>query len=282
MQDLSGRTAVVTGGASGIGRAMALAFAAEGMNVVISDIDADAGATVAAEVAALGVKSLLVQTDVADPESVSELANAAADAFGNVHLVCNNAGVVTFKLAQDMREIDWEWVLDVDLYGVIYGVMAFLPGMLASGEPGHFVNTASIAGIIPGITPGIIAYTAAKHGVVGLSEAMQLDLADTDIGVSVVCPGGVATQIADAGRNRQASYGGPVPLEPIPGENTPHGILQPDELAQDVLAAIREDRLYVLSHPDLQPPLEARYDRLLGAIDDFANSDPRRDPRKDP
>jgi NAD(P)-dependent dehydrogenase (short-subunit alcohol dehydrogenase family) len=276
MQELTGRTAVITGGASGIGRAMALAFAREGMNVVISDINLDAATTVTAEVEALGVKGLAVQTDVADPDSVAQLASAVADAFGNAHIVCNNAGVVTFKLAQDMTDIDWDWVLDVDLYGVIYGVMAFLPGMLASGEPGHFVNTASIAGIIPGVTPGIIAYTAAKHGVVGLSEAMQLDLADSDIGVSVICPGGVATQIADAGRNRQADYGGPVSLEPIPGENTtPHGILQPEELAQDVLAAIRDERLYILSHPDLQPPLEERYQRLFDAIDTFAPLDPR-------
>ena len=267
--------AVVTGGGSGIGRALALAFADEGMHVAIADIDRDAAQAVAAEVESRGAKSLSIATDVADAGSVNDLADAVYAEFGNAHVICNNAGVVTFKLAQDMTDEDWDWVLDVDLYGVVYGVLAFLPRMLAAGEPGHFVNTASIAGVIPGVTPGIIAYTAAKHGVVGLSEAMQLDLADTDIAVSVVCPGGVATRIADAGRNRQPSYGGPLALEPVAGENTPHGILQPDELAQDVLAAIRDKRLYVLSHPDLQPPLEARYHRLLSAIDAFAPLDPR-------
>ena len=275
MDDFEGRTAVVTGGGSGIGKAMALALAHEGMHLAISDIDLAAAQSVAAEVQALGVQALAVKTDVADPGSLSDLANAVYDKFGNAHIICNNAGVVTFKLAQDMTDVDWDWVLDVDLYGVVYGVLEFLPRMLASGEPGHFVNTASIAGIIPAVTPGIIAYTAAKHGVVGLSEAMHLDLADTKIGVSVVCPGGVATRIADAERNRQARYGGPATLEPVPGEGAPHGILQPEVLAQDVLSAIRDKRLYVLSHPDLQPPLETRYARLFGAIDAFAAVDPR-------
>ncbi|MFP6836650.1 MAG: SDR family NAD(P)-dependent oxidoreductase [Pseudomonadales bacterium] len=277
MQDLAGRIAVVTGGGSGIGKALAMAFANQGMHVVISDIDRAAAEAAAGEVQAIGVKALAVETDVVNPDSITELADAVYAEFGNAHIICNNAGVVTFKLAQDMTDVDWDWVLDVDLYGVIYGVLEFLPRMLASGEPGHFVNTASIAGVIPGVTPGIIAYTAAKHGVVGLSEAMQLDLADTDIDVTVVCPGGVATRIADAERNRQARYGGPATLEPIPGDNTPHDILQPDQMAQHVLAAIRDKRLYVLSHPDLQPPLEARYERLFASIDAFASVDPRKE-----
>ena len=280
MQDLAGRIAVVTGGGSGIGKALAMAFANEGMHVVISDIDHAAAEAAAGEVEAIGVKALAIETDVVNPDSITELADAVYSEFGNAHIICNNAGVVTFKLAQDMTEIDWDWVLDVDLYGVIYGVLEFLPRMLAAGEPGHFVNTASIAGVIPGVTPGIIAYTAAKHGVVGLSEAMQLDLADTEIDVSVVCPGGVATRIADAERNRQAHYGGPATLEPIPGENTPHDILQPDQMAQHVLSAIRDKRLYVLSHPDLQPPLEARYERLFASIDAFASVDPRKESNK--
>lgn len=279
MQDLAGRIAVVTGGASGIGRSLALAFAREGMHVAISDIDHAAAQAVASEVEDVGVKALAIQTDVADPGSVADLVSAVYDEFSNAHIVCNNAGVVTFKLAQDMTAVDWDWVLDVDLYGVVHGVLEFLPRMLASGEPGHFVNTASIAGVIPAVTPGIIAYTAAKHGVVGLSEAMQLDLADTEIRVSVVCPGGVATRIADSQRNRQARYGAPEKREPVPGESTPHAVMEPEQLAQHVLAAIRDERLYVFSHPDLQPPLEARYESLFSAIDAFAALDPRKDPK---
>ena len=275
MQDLAGRTAVVTGGGSGIGKALAAAFADQGMHVAVADIDEDAARAVADDVAARGVKSLAVQTDVADPDAVNHLAEVVYQTFDHAHVVCNNAGVATFKPAHELSETDWEWVLDVDLYGVIYGVLAFLPRMLAGGEPGHFVNTASIAGVVPAIIPGIVPYTAAKHGVVGLSEAMQLDLRDTNIGVSVVCPGGVTTQIGQAGRGRQSRYGGPETGGPVPGGGEPVEAMAPEALAALVLAAIRDEHLYVLSHPELQPAMEARYERLFNAIDTFAPLDPR-------
>ena len=275
MQDLADRTAVVTGGGSGIGKALALAFADEGMHVAVADIDENAARAVADDVAARGVRSLAVQTDVADADAVNQLADLVYQTFGNAHIVCNNAGVATFKPTYELSEADWDWVLDVDLYGVIYGVLAFLPRMLAAGEPGHFVNTSSIAGVVPAIIPDIIPYTAAKHGVVGLCEAMQLDLQDTNIGVSVVCPGGVTTRIAQAGRARQSRYGGAETSEPVTGQGEPVEAMAPEALAAQVLAAIRNEHLYVLSHPELQPAMESRYERLFQAIDDFAPLDPR-------
>tara|TARA_B100001971_G_C17763875_1_gene321547 strand:- start:60 stop:545 length:486 start_codon:yes stop_codon:yes gene_type:complete len=159
--------------------------------------------------------------------------------------------------------------------------------MLASGDPGHIVNTGSIAGLLPAGTPGIIAYTAAKYGVVGLTEAMKLDLADTQIGVSVVCPGGVETQIVQAGRNRQSRYGGKVTTEMIENasapqeENTPQDennageLMQPGELALLIIAAVRENELYVVPHSELQPLVEQRFDRLYEAIENFMPIDPR-------
>ena len=267
MQEFRGRTAVVTGGGGGIGKAMALAFAAEGMNVVISDVDMEAAAAAVAEVEAKGVRAIAVKTDVSDRASVQELADATQREFGATHVLCNNAGVVTFKFAQDMTEADWDWVLGVDLYGVIYGIQAFLPGMVAAGEGGHIVNTASIAGLVPAATPGIASYTTAKYGVVGISEALRLDLAEHNIGVSVVCPGGVRSRIVEAGRNRPEEFGGPEPVSMLEGEGVPQTMIEPEDLAALILKAVKNDEPYVLSHPETQPAVEARFAGLMAAFD---------------
>ena len=269
MEEFRGRTAVVTGGGGGIGKAMAVAFAREGMNVVIGEIDMDAAAEAVAAVEAHGVKALAVENDVSSRASMQTLADATNDAFGGCHVLCNNAGVVTFKLAQDMSEDDWDWVLGVDLYGVIYGIQAFLPGMVAAGEGGHIVNTASIAGLVAAATPGISSYTTAKYGVVGISEALALDLAPHNIGVSVICPGGVRSRIVEAGRNRPEEYGGPeAPIrEMLPGESVPQEVIEPEDLAQQVLRAVRENHLYIVSHPETQPAVEARFQAILDAYD---------------
>ncbi len=267
MEEFRGRTAVITGGGGGIGKAMAVAFAQEGMNVVIGEIDMNAAAAAVAEVESHGVKAIAVENDVSSRASMQALADATYEAFGGCHVLCNNAGVVTFKLAQDMTEDDWDWVLGVDLYGVIYGIQAFLPGMVAAGEGGHIVNTASIAGLVPAATPGISSYTTAKYGVVGISEALSLDLAEHNIGVSVVCPGGVRSRIVEAGRNRPEEYGGPeAPIRAmLPGESVPQAMIEPADLAQRILRAIRENHLYVVSHPETQPAVEARFAAILDA-----------------
>ncbi len=268
MEEFRGRVAVVTGGGGGIGKAMALAFAEHGMNVVIADVDMDAAVTVVAQVEAKGVRAITVKTDVSDRASVQELADTTKREFGGTHVLCNNAGVVTFKFAQDMTEQDWDWVLGVNLYGVIHGIEAFLPGMVTAGEGGHIVNTASIAGLVPAATPGIIAYTTAKYGVVGLSEALRIDLAEHNIGVSVVCPGGVRSRIGEAGRNRPEQFGGPEVSAMLPGDGgLPQTMIEPEDLAARILKAVKNDELYVLSHPETQPALEARFAGLLEAFD---------------
>jgi NAD(P)-dependent dehydrogenase (short-subunit alcohol dehydrogenase family) len=268
---MRGKVAVVTGGGGGIGRSLAFAFAGEGMHVVVADIEEGLAEAVAREVRSKGVKALAVKTDVADRASVEALAQRTYAELGGAHVVCNNAGVVTFKLAQDMSEADWDWILGVDLYGVIHGIEAFLPRMLASGEAGHFVNTASIAGLLPGATPGIVSYTTAKYGVVGLSEALRWDLADTNIGVSVLCPGGVRSRIVEAGRNRPLKYGGPQPPGRVEGVSVPQEIIDPDLVAQLTVQAVRGNQLYILTHPETQPATEARFRDLLRAYDELAD-----------
>lgn len=267
MEELRGRTAVVTGGGGGIGKALAAAFATEGMNVVIGEIEMDMAAEAVAAVEAAGMRAIAVENDVTERASLEALAEAAWAEFGGAHVLCNNAGVVTFRLAQDMTEADWDWVLGVDLYGVIHGVQAFLPRMVAQGEGGHIVNTASIAGLVPAATPGIVSYTTAKYGVVGLSEALALDLAEHGIGVSVVCPGGVRSRIVEAGRNRPGEYGGPEPPNRVEGEGVPQEIIEPEDLAARVVRAVRGNELYVLSHPETQPAVEARFAAILAAHD---------------
>ena len=169
-----------------------------------------------------------------------------------------------------MSPSDWDWVVGVNLYGVINGIQAFLPKMVEQAEGGHIVNTASIAGLVPEATPGILSYTASKYGVTGLTESMRLDLEQYDIGCTVVCPGGVATRIVEAGRNRPEEYGGPEqPYLDVmgSGESVPQEMITPEILAQMILRAIHENELYVLSHPETQPAVEERFKELLAAFD---------------
>src|SRR5579859_5082689 len=210
MQELHGRIAVVTGGGSGIGRALAHAFAGEGMHVIVADIEPDAAETVASELRSRSqdVRALAVHTDVGDPASLQALAARAEHEFGHVNVLCNNAGVyLAGSLAEATRE-QWAWLLAVNLFGVIEGVRAFLPLLRRAGAgEAQIVNTASGAGL--SAAPGIGVYTTTKYAVVGFSESLRRDLAPEGIGVSVLCPGGVNTRIFDAARNRQAQFGGP-------------------------------------------------------------------------
>src|SRR5881227_3984948 len=239
--ELRGRTAVVTGGASGIGRALIQRFAREGANVVVADLD-DAGmAAVAGEAQALGVKALAVRTDVADLAQVQALAARAFEAFGAVHVLCNNAGVAAWGALETATHRDWQWVLGVNLWGVIHGVEAFVPRMIAQKEPGHIVNTASMAGLIA--SQGLGVYNTAKYAVVGLSETLAKDLRPYGIGVSVLCPLGVDTRIRESERNRPAHLRNEVP---VPGEPVElmGRYLTPETVAQMVLAAVRAGELY--------------------------------------
>ena len=205
MLELRGKVAVVTGGGSGIGAALARAFASQEMDVVVADVDVAGAEKVAADVRAVGRRALAVPTDVSKLASVEALAERTWDELGGCHVLCNNAGVMVIGALESRSIEDWEWVLGVNLWGVIHGVQAFVPRMLAQPGEKHIVNTGSTAGLMP--TPGVGVYATAKYAVVGLSEHLRLDLARHAIGVSVLCPGGVQTQILRSERNRPRELG---------------------------------------------------------------------------
>jgi NAD(P)-dependent dehydrogenase (short-subunit alcohol dehydrogenase family) len=247
VQELSGKVAVVTGGASGIGLAMARRFAGEGMRVVLADIEEPALDAAVQALADSGAEVKGVVTDVADHASVVRLHDTTLDAFGGVHIVCNNAGVVGYSIAKSPIEV-WEWVVGVNLFGVINGCNVFLPTLLEQDE-GHVVNTASMAGLQGYGILGI--YCTTKFAVVGLSESLAQELSGTNVGVSVVCPGFVRTLIAESERNmpesvRRVTEGAPGLLSQPVMTGIP-----PEQVAEAVLDAVRTDRLYVLTHPDL-------------------------------
>lgn len=251
MDDLSGRLAVITGGASGIGFAMARRFAAEGMRVLIGDIEAGALDVAVADLAATGAEVVGRVTDVGDGASVQALADAAAE-LGGAHLVCLNAGVGTGGLSWEVPVETWEWVLRVNLWGVVHGVRSFVPQLIAQ-DAGHLVATASIAGLVA--APFMAPYSASKHGVVAIAETVHHELAMSapHVKVSVVCPGWVRTRIAESERNRPADLA----VEGDGGAGTA-AVLQslldtgmdPGAVADQVLAAVREERFWVLTHDD--------------------------------
>ncbi|MGP3916604.1 SDR family NAD(P)-dependent oxidoreductase [Nonomuraea sp. 10N515B] len=256
MRQLNERVAVVTGGASGIGRGLVNQFAAEGMKVVIADIEKGPLDHAVSEVVATGAEAIGVVTDVADRAAVENLAAATMDAFGAVHVLCNNAGVETGGAFQDIPLAGWRWVIEVNLFGVIHGCQVFLP-LLRQQEEGHIVNTASVAAFDTG-TPTMAPYTASKCAVLGLSENLALELraAGAHIGVSLLAPGFVRTRIPDAERNLPAGV-------PSANDATRKSVLDfmatmiktqgldPAAVAEHVVKAIRENRFYVLTHPDM-------------------------------
>jgi len=257
------RVAVVTGGASGIGRALALAFVQEGARVVLADLDEAGMAEVAGTIRSRGGQAVAVRTDVSDLGQVQALADKAWEAFGAVHILCNNAGVAVSGGLEEATLKDWQWVVGVNLWGVIDGLLAFLPRMIAQGQGGHIVNTASMAGLIA--TQGLGVYNTTKYAVVGLSETLVKDLKPYGIGVSVLCPMGVETRILESERNRpsalrdlDAKKSEPVPLM---GRT-----LSPEEVAAQVLAAIRANQLYVITHAEGLEPLRRRFQRMEQAI----------------
>src|SRR3984957_473264 len=278
MQDLVGKTAFVTGGASGIGLALGRAFAEAGMNVMLADIEAEAltGAVRALHGTGPGVRSVIC--DVADPASVDDAAKVAYEAFGTVHIVCNNAGVGGGSGIDAISLDTWRWVLDVNLMGVLHGIRTFPPHIRAHGEGGHIVNTASMAGMNSGL--GFSAYSASKFAVVNMSEGLAARLQPLGIGVTVLCPGFVRTRIWESGRNRPERYGPaktPDPASPA-GKLLAHltelgqSGLDPADVAAQVLAAIREDELYVFTHADgsWRVELEQRFGAILEAMDKAA------------
>ena len=271
MELSAGKVAVVTGAGSGIGLGLAERFARSGLHVVLADVEESALAAAEHKVAALGVSTLAVRTDVSDEAAVNALAAAAVDRFGAVHVVCNNAGVGDTLADPWSGPISaWKWVLGVNLWGVIHGIRAFLPVLTAQGE-GHIVNTASIAGLIP---EAGAAYDASKHAVVAISEDLYqgIKLVGAPVGVSVLCPGWVSTAIMDAGRNWPASLGELPPPSELANALMPQlrrivdTGMPPAAVADQVAEAITADRFWVLTHPrDAQRAL-ARWQSIAEGV----------------
>jgi NADP-dependent 3-hydroxy acid dehydrogenase YdfG len=260
MKDIAGKVAFVTGGASGIGLAMARSFSAAGMKVAITHIEEAALDRVKDEFTSSSAEVIYLKLDVTDRDAMEQAAQETETAFGKVHVVCNNAGVSVGGRVDTMNYKDWDWVMGVNLDGVINGVQTFLGRIKAHGEGGHFVNTASMAGVMP--IPGGSVYTTTKYAVVGLSEVMKTDLARYGIGVSVLCPGGVITNVGKSGRNR------PADLRPETdntrlnlgklSEAVMDDMLEADVIGNMVVEAILADDLYIFSHPHLKPVVDAR------------------------
>ena len=264
MKEFRDRVAVVTGGASGIGRGLCERFAREGMQVVCADIELAEAERVCESLRASGGRALPACVDVSRRDSVEALADAVCRELGGVHLVCNNAGVIVGGTLQQATEDDWRWVLGVNLYGVIHGCHAFVPRMLAGGEGGHIVNTSSMGGIVSAPTLGV--YCTSKFAVVGFSEALALELAPHGIGVSVLCPGGVRTNLLAATRNRPADLPETGGDASILARAIADGI-DPVEVGDIVLRGVREGALHIFTHADYRSHVKTRCDALLSAFD---------------
>jgi NAD(P)-dependent dehydrogenase (short-subunit alcohol dehydrogenase family) len=267
MQQLAGRVAVITGGASGIGLGIAEASAAAGMKLALLDVEAGALAAARRGLEAQGAPVIAVCADVSDPASLAAAAEQVLSRFGRIDVVCNNAGVLTQGPLADSKVRDWEWLVGVNLLGVAHGVRVFVQHIRAHGEGGHVMNTASIAGL--SALPGLGIYTATKHAVVALSEVLREELAPEGIGVSVLCPGGVRTRIHEAGRNRPAVLGGPDASAPrsVPTDAIVESGMDPRAVGERVLRAIRANELYVLTHPEFRAAFAARAEAILAAYD---------------
>jgi NAD(P)-dependent dehydrogenase (short-subunit alcohol dehydrogenase family) len=267
----AGRVAVVTGAASGIGRALAEALARAGSAVVVADLDATEAEAVAAGIRAAGGDALAVGVDVSDAAAVAQLAATTVECFGRVDVLCNNAGVSTFNMMRDQTLDDWRWVFSVDLWGVVNGLHSFLPIMREQGTAAHIVNTASIAGLLSGVA-FIGPYAATKAAVVSISETLVQELAieESSIGVSVLCPSSVDTKVMESERGRPSALGvehrtemaESVRLAIRDSFTGPTG-LTPTQVAERVLDAIRAKRFWIITHAGERPVFEGRVTDIL-------------------
>lgn len=267
MDQFEGRTAVVTGAASGIGRALAERFAAAKMRVVLADVEAAPLHEVEDALLERGADVLAVEMDVRKPDSMDDLHRRATGAYGNVHILCNNAGVSTGGPMWELSTADWEWTLGVNLWGVINGIRAFLPGMLAHGESGHIVNTSSVAGLVG--APFQAAYIASKFGIIGVSEALfyELHAVGASVGVSVLCPGFVNTRIIEAVRNFPPEFG---PRPTISADDATEALreamaasMPPTDVAESTFQAIRANQFWILTHHEFDPSLRLHAEAML-------------------
>ncbi len=262
MEDLNGRVAVVTGAASGIGLGMAEGFLGEGMKVVLADVDSSALDATCKTLAEAGGSVLAVPTDVSDPSQVESLRDSALAAFGQVHVVCNNAGVGGGGPIWQVPMEVWHWIFGVNVFGVVHGIRSFVPLLMAQGE-GHVVNTASAAGLIS--SPFLGPYCATKHAVVAMSETLAFELADTNVGVSVLCPMWVKTRIHESDRNAPPGVAEAMASQLADFEGMKDivaglvgGGLEPSVVAGKVIAAVKAGEFYVLPHDEVREAVVSR------------------------
>lgn len=274
----NGKVAVVTGAASGIGLALADAFAAAGCALVLADVESAALDAAEQRIAATGVETLAVLTDVSKREQVEALATQTIERFGHVNVLCNNAGVAGGGDAWFGGVESWEWVIGVNLWGVVHGVRTFLPHLIASGSA-HIVNTASIAGLYPGFSP---PYDATKHAVVALTEGLYnaMTTSGLPVGVSCLCPGWIRTKIADSTRNWPSDLA-PPPAPDVAAEIVMKHVrraidegMQPAAVADHVISAVRENRYWVFPNPEFLEPVIERFHRIAEQLDPSPSREP--------
>lgn len=265
MQDVNGKTAFITGGASGIGLAMAHAFGAAGMSIMLADIEQ---APLEAAVRGLSERQIRAEgviCDVTDRAALKAAAEKTVATFGKVHVLCNNAGVGGGGPIDQVKPSDWDWVIQVNLMGVIYGMEAFLPHLRAHGEGGYVVNTASMAGLVS--PPGMEPYCATKYAVVALSEGWASQLAPENIGVGVLCPGFVRTNIDKSGRNRPERFGGPLSPEETAASELVQAGIDPARVGQRVLEAVQNNERYIFTHPNMRAAVQGRFAMIMDGFD---------------
>ena len=276
MKNVEGKVAFITGGGSGVGLGMAKVFARAGMKVAIADIRQDHLDAAMAEFASTNFQVHPVRLDVADRVQFARAADEAEAKLGPVDVVCNNAGINMFAPMDECTYQDWDWILGVNLGGVVNGVQTFVPRMKARGAGGHIVNTASMAAFITG--PGAGIYTTSKFGVLGLSESLRWSVAPYNIGVSVLCPGLVNSQIYDSESVRPERYAQHGPIDRAFMERLPdvHKVgMDPMEVGEKVLAGIRANSLFIFPHPEFKTELREIFDEVLAAMPE-GTADPKR------
>ena len=272
MREIGGKTAVVIGGGSGIGRGLALGLADAGARLAIADIDLESARAVAREVEARGARALASQVDGTSRESLKALAEQVARELGPIHLLSNNVGVMLDRPLAQASDRDWAWVIELNLMSIVRAVDVFLPYLRAAPGEKHIVNTASMAALLAQTRPELPAslglYTATKHALLGYSETLRAELAAEDIGVSVLCPGMVLSNLAQTtARHRPERHGGPYePPGPMPAQLAALA-MRPEQVGPIALRAIRANRLHIFTHPERRKQIEAHQQRVLDDLD---------------